>query len=103
MGLSIFLGGLAAVSLTAQSPQVELRSVVVQRHKPAAVPTFQLPEGVRADVLPSPVAARQSVAYPRIAGPEAVDKPAALPSLDWDKGNAALKMRVMGLHLGWNF
>ncbi|WP_054530042.1 hypothetical protein [Erythrobacter sp. SG61-1L] len=104
MGLSIILGGLAVASVVAPAAQLEPhRVVVVQRQTPAPAPTFQLPETAGSGVLPSPIAVRQTVAYPRIAGPEPVQKQSVLPSLDWDDGNAALKMRAAGIHLGWNF
>lgn len=103
MGLNILIGGVVVASLAAQTPQAETQKIVLQRQEAGSSPTFRLPQAEGAGSPATPATARPNGAFPRIAVPVPRMQPASLPSLDWDKGNAALKMGVVGLHLGWNF
>ncbi len=103
MGLNILLGGVAVASMAVQTPQAEPQKIVLQRQEVGGSSTFRLPQAEGAGSPATPATGRPTAAFPRIAVPVPRAQPASLPSLDWDKGNAALKMGVVGLHLGWNF
>jgi len=117
MGLVSLYIGFAAASLALQVPQNEQLSgpaqdrsgvrsdeqTPEQAREQAGLPAYRLPVAPGTDTAPPRGGARKDTAYPRIEPPDSTADPVALPSVDWWQGSAAIKMRVVGVHFGWDF
>ena len=113
MGLVSLYIGFAAASLALQVPQNEQLSGPAQDRSgdrsdeqapgQAGLPAYRLPAAPGTDTAPPRGGARKDTAYPRIEPPDSTADPVALPSVDWWQGSAAIKMRVVGVHFGWDF
>lgn len=99
MGLISFSLAVSAASLGPQLAPPE--TAVSQRETPSPAPAWRLP----ADTPPVPArnAARRDAPYPRVEEPASDSGRITLPSVDWWQGSAELKVKMTGIHFGWDF
>lgn len=106
-GMDILLVAAAAVSAYTSAPLPanthDLLSAESRQPPTEQAVSFNLPLARQPQFSALPRHQALPPLSPNFSAPVAERGAISLPSVDWANGNAALKMKVVGVHLGWIF